>query len=120
MIENLHITSGTVKSNSTQTGAIAGYCRGIVRNCSNGADVTGSATYTGGVTGYAYNSPELINLTNTGNVTSTQFYTGGVAGAVAGQGTYAKFLNRGDVAGTMYVGGVAGHMRAATVSDLTN
>lgn len=120
VIENLHITSGTVKSNSTQTGAIAGYCRGIVRNCSNGADVTGSATYTGGVTGYAYNSPELINLTNTGNVTSTQFYTGGVAGAVAGQGTYAKFLNRGDVAGTMYVGGVAGHMRAATVSDLTN
>lgn len=122
-IENLNIASGTVKSNSSQTGALAGYCRGIIVNCSNGADVTGSSTYTGGILGQAYNSPMLHNLTNTGAVTTTtsgQFYTGGIAGAIAGNGVYENFTNRGNVSGTMHVGGIVGHIRAANVAGLYN
>lgn len=119
-IENLSVASGTVKSSVQYTGAIAGMAKGAVENCSNGAEVNCTAAYTGGIVGYALHSPLLTNLQNTGAVTSTKENTGGVAGYIWGQGKYSGLSNRGDVKGVMYVGGVAGHVLASTISDLAN
>lgn len=118
-VENLVIagaitTRGGSYGSSYAQGALVGSNTGTIRNCTNYAEVTGTANYTGGLIGR--NTGIVENCLNAGTVkttTSSQGYAGGIVGYGAGSSstTYTSCINVGLV--TAYssrtAGGIIGY-----------
>lgn len=130
VIENIILTSGTVKTSGQNVGSIAGYLgNGIVRYCANGAQVssTNSSTSTrlrcGGIVGYMPSSKSntVTYCENYGAVTAN-LYVGGVVGS-AGGGTITYCRNYGTVtcsSNSYYCGGIVAYISGATLTNNHN
>ena len=112
-----------IVTNCTNTGNISGTSRGIagivgsnedsgiVINCANFGKITGDHNGIGGVVGYN-NGGTITNCSNTGEISNGSAFTGGIVGCAYGIVTHCS--NLGSVNGSSSVGGIAG------VSDYAN
>ena len=125
-IENCHVLSGTI-TGVKQNGGIAGVSVGssnIIKNCSNAASVTATASGNGnsGILGYVYSGDgssgkpfggvTIESCINTGTITGKNEGTAGILGhgdKTALTVTVDKCINRGDINGAAHgTGGIFG------------
>ena len=110
----------TVKSTNTSsayTGGLASYVieKGIILDCANFGEVSGSTT--GGIAGFVqYNvfeyvddTPSITGCLNTANISGGS--TGGICGSQRGT-TISECVNTGKIIGTRYAGGITGETYA--------
>ncbi len=98
-IKNLSIVSGSITSTGTNIAGIAGYCNGIILNCSNAASITGAGNI-GGIVGTLGGAGSIINTFNTGDLAGTSTsvrYLGGIASVFNSTGTILNCYNLGDL-----------------------
>ena len=78
-VRNVRIASGEIRG-GRHSGGITGdlYEGGIIRNCSNNANITTEGTYIGGIAGFSGEKVTFINCYNTGNITATVSVVGGI------------------------------------------
>lgn len=118
VVKNLTLASGEITM-KTYAGGIVGASKGIIENCHNYADVTGTNTsnvYVGGITGNV-NGGKVRNCTNHGSVQAKD-YAGGIAGNVQAwtsptvpplsAGEVSGCVNYGSVRGNSWTGGLVG------------
>ena len=120
-------------SSSSNSGAVSGisYVGGVtgasfstITDCYNTASVTGTETrysYVGGIAGYS--TGEITANTsggtyNTGSITGTGQKVGGIVGESSASISGCK--NQGAVTGYSYVGGIAGILSSATLTNCYN
>ncbi len=131
LIQNVHVTGGTV-TGETYVGGVVGVIRGgsEIDTCSSDATVSGK-TCIGGVVGYAgpmtESSPKIMSCFASGDVTGiSSSLGGGAAGGVAGSlngdtSSYpAKIFDcsaSGRIEGNGFSGGVVGKATAATIAN---
>ncbi|MEA4893439.1 MAG: S-layer homology domain-containing protein [Peptococcaceae bacterium] len=123
-VKNLTV-AGSVTSSLNYAAGIAGYSEGIIENCHNKVNVTGteaSAYYYGGIAGY--NGGTIRNCLNTGSIVKEDSGTagcGGIVGRLYG-GRVGSCYNAGRVTGNgNFVGGIAGLQQStSTVENCYN
>jgi hypothetical protein len=102
IIRDTHIRSGRIAGGGS-VGGVAGRNDGIIKGCSNAADIFASET-AGGVAGNS-SGGRIENSSNSGNVRTTS----GPAGGVVCTGiVLIACSNSGEVSAGAYAGGVAG------------
>lgn len=104
------LTVGGAVSAKQYVGGVAAYmgANASIDRCANEADVTGSSTYVGGVTGHvSVATAKLTNSYNLGHVTGTT-YCGGVAGGNNATAVISGIYNLGEVSGTTVAALVGG------------
>lgn len=108
IIENVYVTSGSIRGNNC--GGIVGwdYGKTQISRCWNGASIEGSES-SGGIVGRG--SHNIYNCYNIGNVSSNN-YAGGIVGQNAQE--VIECYNEGEVNGT-YAGGIFGYTQSAGV-----
>ena len=113
IIKNLGIEKSYIKG-FKYVGGIVGYVyfSGIITNCYNSGDVSGS-DYVGGIVGYAGSSGTVTNCHNIGDVSGSSN-----VGGVVGSGSANNCYNSGDISGSSRVGGVVGY--AGSSGTVTN
>ncbi|MCD7921270.1 MAG: hypothetical protein LUG27_02325, partial [Clostridiales bacterium] len=112
VIEDLTV-EGTVETTSGTYGAagLVSYVSSggvTIRNCMNGADVSGTA-FVGGLVGRSGIAVTITmeDSSNEGDITNTGFYSGGIAARIC-NGSVTGCLNYGAVSALGYAGGIAG------------
>lgn len=91
---------------ATFTGGIVGYMWiGDIVGCKTSGDISGRSSV-GGIAGYARN--RIIESYSSANVTGTATYTGGLAGTGAGDTVIRDSYARGNVHGHNHAGGLIG------------
>lgn len=108
-------------------GGIVGLNEGVVRNCSNTADIIYPSSTNGIVGGIAGSSSgEITNCRNSGGIggsndsTHMSKYVGGICGKLTDNGTITNCLNTAVVKSYYgYAGGIAGHA-VGTIIDCQN
>ena len=136
LIENCTITEGKVNSAGLQTetgffSAVGGICgsvsdKGMVKNCVNSADVSGSYKLVGGICGYMPNGT-IQNCINKGNVKGP-FQIGGICGCAGIGSSIQRCKNEGTVseAGNInkytnrHSGGIVGQCTGTIVEECVN
>lgn len=124
-VENTTV-QGSVTSNRTFLGGIAGRNAGEIRGCVSEVDVTntntsvGNSNYIGGIVGQ--NTGNVVNCRNSATVKGLKI--GGVAGYLGG-GTIAGCVNEGNVisgatASATTVGGIVGQIDKGAVYNCVN
>lgn len=124
-VENTTV-QGSVTSNRTFLGGIAGRNAGEIRGCVSEVDVTntntsvGNSNYIGGIVGQ--NTGNVVNCRNSATVKGLKI--GGVAGYLGG-GTVAGCVNEGNVisgatASATTVGGIVGQIDKGAVYNCVN
>lgn len=97
IFENCH-TSGTINSSSEWIGGITCGASGTITNCSNSATISSTnAKYAGGITGYL--NGDVSKSFNTGNI---------------------SIVYPTDETGSVWVGGIAGMMTGASITECYN
>ena len=105
MISNLTLADSIINGTANYTGGIAGDAYDM-QNCHVLKSVTVTGTqYVGGVAGYVDHS--ISKCSNAATVTASSSYVGGVTGYMFGQ-TMLKCYNTGSVTGASSVGGLTG------------
>ena len=105
MISNLTLADSIITGTANYTGGIAGDAYDM-QNCHVLKSVTVTGTqYVGGVAGYVDHS--ISKCSNAATVTASSSYVGGVTGYMFGE-TMLKCYNTGSVTGTSLVGGLTG------------
>ena len=105
MIQNVSVVNSYFKGKSHVSG-VCGVNDGIIKNCYNTGNVSGTITYIGNIGGVCgYNRGAIENGCNIGTITGTNS-VGGVCGS--NYGTITNCYNTGAVSGENYVGGVCG------------
>ncbi len=124
-IENVHVLSGTIKG-SQENGGIAGVAvNGItIKNCSNGAGVTGTGPRNAGILGYLYSGTGYIeNCVNNGSVKCNGLGAGGILASNVDKTLVqiSNCTNNGTVTNTSggRTGGIVGILRVASSSPYT-
>ncbi len=117
-IENCSAT-GTITAAGTGTGigGLVGYSDDTVyENCETDVEIISTATYVGGITGYAAPYCTLSDCESSGDITG-----GSNVGGIVGH-SYAAAIDQctvnGNVTGTSYVGGIVGQCYVG--DDVTN
>ncbi len=118
---NIRLVSGEINATSSDiayAGAIVGFNSegGMVRSCSNGANVNGGASaYTGGIAGYNFGGRvrDCFNYAKIAGIRNV----GGLVGFNSGGATLAGSYNAGAVFGENVIGSVAGRNEEATVTN---
>jgi hypothetical protein len=124
-VQNISV-SGTI-SGGSNVGGILGFQSGgwvQISNCTSTANITGSGSYVGGITGNALSlglPGHIYTSTSSGTITGAS-YVGGIAGYVGNQGTVSGSSSSATVvvspAGGNYEGGLAGYVtQGSTVSN---
>ena len=112
------IVYGSVSGTKKVAGVVA-YAGANINNCVNFANITSSAGYAGGVTGWVTaNSKGVINCHNYGTITSTASIAGGVIGY--GATIISECSNFGNVTGTNLTAGIVGSASSASINDCMN
>jgi hypothetical protein len=113
ILKNIHITSGLVENTiyyTTNTGYAAGIAainNGTISNCSNGAAITTSSYYNGGIAGDSRNG-NITGCYNTGALTTSGQNEAGLGG-IAGYGSnITGCYNTGTIEARRYAGGIVG------------
>ena len=114
-------------SGKNYVGGIAGYhyASGKLENCINEANITGTSSRIGGITGKAYNSTYTVEVnyceSNTGYTITGLEYVGGILGD-ASNSSVSNCVNYSAITITTgnYLGGIVGYGSTATVSYCTN
>lgn len=105
MISNLTLADSIINGTANYTGGIAGDAYDM-QNCHVLKSVTVTGTqYVGGVAGYVDHS--ISKCSNAATVTASSSYVGGVTGYMFGE-TMLKCYNTGSVTGASSVGGLTG------------
>ena len=105
MISNLTLADSIINGTANYTGGIAGDAYDM-QNCHVLKSVTVTGTqYVGGVAGYVDHS--ISECSNAATVTASSSYVGGVTGYMFGE-TMLKCYNTGSVTGASSVGGLTG------------
>ena len=107
VIKNLTLSGDNSVSGENDinyTGALCGYNKGVIDNCTVTCDVTGYR-YVGGVTGN--NTGTVRNCTFLGTV-GGQWFVGGISGYLDYPGSMELCANKGTVNGVKHVGGIVG------------
>lgn len=105
MISNLTLADSIINGTANYTGGIAGDAYDM-QNCHVLKSVTVTGTqYVGGVAGYVDHS--ISECSNAATVTASSSYVGGVTGYMFGE-TVLKCYNTGSVTGASSVGGLTG------------
>ncbi len=107
VVQNLTLAEVSIISTNDYVGAVVGYNRGTVTNCSVSGAVTGYYC-TGGVVGYNIYGT-VTGCYSMASITGSYYYTGGVLGCNSTDGTVAACYATGTVSSTgSNTGGVAG------------
>ncbi len=112
-----------VFSDGEAAGGVAGFARDLT-GCYNLGEVTGGASWIGGVVGEM--SGTITDCYNQGTVVGNDFYTGGVAGLIGNEShqsmqvTAVNCSNQGPVRGEIYTGGVIGYAYNAWIDRCQN
>jgi len=123
VIKNLTV-NGSVSGGSS-TGGVAGYARGSAfEHITVNVTVTGSATYTGGIVGYAVGTTAFTDCVNNGAVEGGAAQTGGIVGyaysTASAPAIFTGCVNNGAVkGGTTHTGGIAGYIYGGSTSTDT-
>ncbi len=129
-LKNLIFVSGSTKGNGTNIGTLVGSAvGGVIANVQSSSNVTGGAgsSNVGGIVGSA-EGVAMSELLNTGKVEGTQ-NVGGLVGSMAG-GSLTDGRNIGQINGvdgvdnnaaySHDIGGIAGSINGAALSNVTN
>ncbi len=120
-VRNVHVTSGDVRSTSTQrafAGGVVGlnYDGGLVEACANGATVSAeSSSYAGGVVGYNYGA-KIRNTYNYAKISGTA-NVGGITGVNRDSATISNSYNVGTISASMDSGSIVGLNSSATLTN---
>ncbi len=116
---NVHNTLGGYGTDKDNTGALAKEAVSATKliNCINFCEVKGGR-YTGGFAG-AFGGT-MQNCINVGNVTGDYARDGGLVGNLTGNSLMENCANIGNVTSQYQVGGLTGHITAATIKDSYN
>ncbi len=148
VIKNLNIDKSCSLRFNRNAASLVSALMGTLENCRNYADVYTANGFVGGLVYIAYGGSKVSNCYNEGNVvTSDKGYVGGLvysvesgatvsncqnAGSVTASGTATTVgglfgscagevtdaLNTGNVSGTTQVGGIAGQLKAAKMTNV--
>ena len=121
LIENCHVTNGSVYSSGDAVGGIVGKMQvGTVRGCSYSGTVSAGNVNVGGVTGLMdnYSGSFVTECSVEGTVSGTKDQVGGIAGKIL-KGGITSCTVAATVKGTNLVGGVAGYVAGGTVKTCT-
>ena len=103
---------------SSYVAGVVGSTSAIIKNCTNNAEIVADG-YVGGIAGLSSNN--ISNCTNNGNISGKASYVGGIAGNVesSAERIFKGRTNNGSVSGRSYVGGVMGRIYqfAETLGD---
>ncbi|MFR9500773.1 MAG: GLUG motif-containing protein [Rikenellaceae bacterium] len=104
-----------VNGDTTRSGLFGHAKNATIQNVTVTGSITSSATYCGGIVGFATYETHIISCHNEAKVTSTYSSTGYVGGIVGGlyadsstPGSVIGCTNSGKVTGYSYLGGIAG------------
>ncbi len=128
-LENCHVKSGTITGTNASYDvsglvAIASGSGNVIKNCTNGADVSSVRANVGGILGYVNDvagyAVTIENCHNTGDITSTKECVGGIAGKLNSASSILQCSNTGDIQGKSSVGGVVGDGNSALIRNCYN
>ncbi len=114
--------SGPVKSTSssaTYIGGLIGFARSTVtaNNCKQEGIVQGKS-YTGGLVGYTSSNITINSNTHRGNITGTTYTGGAIGGSKSGAVSLASCYVEGNIVGTTSVGGICGIVENPGASNI--
>ena len=118
-VNRASVSSPSNASQDVRTGGITGHMEnsGIVRRCANYGTVS-SNQHAGGITGYAYKTPKIVDRYNAGSV------TGATAGGIAGRldsGSISNSYSYGSISSSKGSnatrGGVVGTASGGTITN---
>lgn len=125
IVRNLTIASDCKLTFHYLSGAVVGYNDGLIENCTNHADIEAYSYNTGGITGNNLSNGIIRGCLNTGDITASQWGIGGIAGSA--EGRIERCMNTGRIEGVTrgedtgsVMGGIAGTLYAATLTDVVN
>ena len=125
IVRNLSIANDCKLKFHYLSGAVVGYNDGLIENCTNHADIEAYSYNTGGITGNNLSNGIIRGCLNTGNITASQWGIGGIAGSAEGRiercmnTGKVESVTRGEDTGSV-MGGIAGTLYAATLTDIVN
>ena len=103
-----NLTVGGYIEGYRKIGGIFGDSSGsTAENCVNNATFIGSASYRGGIAGWAGDGSKFISCVNNGDITGMND-VGGIVGLSGGGSKFINCINRGSVSGKSNVGGIVG------------
>ena len=125
IVRNLTIAGDCKLTFHYLSGAVVGYNDGLIENCTNHADIEAYSYNTGGITGNNLSNGIIRGCLNTGDITASQWGIGGIAGSA--EGRIERCMNTGRIEGVTrgedtgsVMGGIAGTLYAATLTDVVN
>ena len=125
IVRNLTIAGDCKLTFHYLSGAVVGYNDGIIENCTNHADIEAYSYNIGGITGNNLSNGIIRGCLNTGDITASQWGIGGIAGSA--EGRIERCMNTGRIEGVTrgedtgsVMGGIAGTLYAATLTDIVN
>ncbi len=104
-------------------GGVVGKLYGTLYQVNNKGKVTGIATYTAGITAYAYQGSKLTYCTNAGEVTSAAANVAGIAAYVYEGVEFNQCINTGKISSsvaTAYAAGIASYALPSTYKMCIN
>ena len=119
---------GIVQGRTLVGGIVGNNYGGIIRNCFNSGEITGTQQQVGGICGQSssgYKGEYLIieSCCNIGNIYGGQFTAGGIVGNLAG-GDIDNCYNTGDVTSNtengLFFAGIVGNIEGSTSSTIGN
>lgn len=134
-VENLVIESGSVKTDTEAAGLVGNLMGGLLKNCTNGADVTAAKGAAAGIAAMAYGNSTIDGCVNKGSITAIGQGAGGITAVTVTMGVDDKRTNiknctneglievvyiNGNYNSGQLAGGICGNITAGTIEGCTN